>query len=57
MDGSTINWCKQNALREALSEDLLYAKIAEPDMVNFKNHFRDRKGKMGSRHLEVLPKL
>ena len=57
MDGSTINWCKQNALREALSEDLLFAKIAEPDMVNFNNHFRNRKGKLGNGHLEVLPKL
>ena len=30
VDGSTLNWCEQHALRELMSEDLLFAKISEP---------------------------
>ena len=46
-------------LRESMSEDLLFAKIAEPDTtaVNFKNHFRDRMGEVDRGHLEEFPKL
>ena len=28
VDGSALNWCEQHVLRELMSEDLLYAKIA-----------------------------
>ena len=37
VDGSTLNWCEQHALRELMSEDLLFAKISEPEMtvINF----------------------
>ena len=44
--GGILNWCEQNVLREIISEDLLFAKIAEPDMTafNFNDHFRDRMG-------------
>ena len=43
VDGRALNWCEQNVLREMKSEDLLYAKISEPDMtaINFDDHFRD----------------
>ena len=42
VDGSTLNWCEQK-IAESLSEELLFAKKAEPDMtaVIFINHFRD----------------
>ena len=42
-----------------MSEDLLFAKIAEPDMtdVTFSNHFRNRMGEIDRGHLEVSPKL
>ena len=41
VDGSTLNWCEQHALRELMSEDLLFAKISEPEMtvINFDDHF------------------
>ena len=32
VDGSILNWFEQNVLRELMSEDLLFAKLAEPDM-------------------------
>ena len=59
LDGSTLNWCEQNWLREAMSEDLLFAQIVEPDLtdVTFSNHFRDRMGEVDRGHLEVSPKL
>ena len=43
VDGSVLNWREQHVLRELMSEDLLFAKISEPEMtvVNFDDHFRD----------------
>ena len=58
-DGSALNWCEQHVLRELISEDLLFAKISEPEMtvVNFDDHFRDRMGEVDRGHLEVFLKL
>ena len=43
-----LNWCEQQVLRELMSEDLLFEKIAEPEMtvVKFDDHFRDRMGEV-----------
>ena len=59
VDGSTLNWCEQHTLRELMSEDLLFAKILEPEMtvINFDDHFRDRIGEVERGHIEVFPKL
>ena len=59
VDGSALNWCEQHVLRELMSEDLLFAKISEPEMtvVNFDDHLRDRMGEVDTGHLEVFPKL
>ena len=59
VDGSTLNWREQNVLREAMSEDVMLAKTAEPDMtaVNFNDHFHDRLGEMDRGHLEMFPKF
>ena len=59
VDGSTLNWCEQNALRELMREDLLFAKISEPDMtvINFDDHFRYRMGEVDRGHIEVFPKF
>ena len=56
---SAVNWCKQHALRELMCEDLLFAKISEPEMtvINFDDHFRDRMGEVERGHIEVFPKL
>ena len=42
-----------------MGEDLLFAKISEPEMtvINFDDHFRDRMGEVDSGHIEVFPKL
>ena len=42
-----------------MTEDLLFAKISEPDMtvVNIVDHFRDRMGEVDRGHIEVFPKL
>ena len=42
-----------------MSEDLLFAKISEPEMtsINFDDHFRDRMGEVDRGHIEVFPKL
>ena len=59
VDGSVLNWCEQHVLRELMSEDLLFGKIAEPEMtvVNFDDYFRDCMGEVERGHLEVFPKL
>ena len=59
VDGSALNWCEQHLLRELMSEDMLFAKISEPEMtvINFDDHFRDRMGEVERRRLEVFPKL
>ena len=59
VDGSVLNWCEQHVLRELMSEDLLFGKIAEPEMtvVIFDDHFRDRMGEVERGHIEVFPKL
>ena len=59
VDGSELNWCEQHTLRELMSEDLLFAKISEPEMtgINFDDHFRDRMGEVERGHIEVFPKL
>ena len=59
VDGNSLNWCEQHALREIVSEDLIFAKISEPEMtvINFDNHFRDRLGEVDRWHIVVFPKL
>ena len=59
VDGSALNWCEQRTLRELMSEDMLFAKISEPEMtvINFDDHFRDRMGEVERGHVEVFPKL
>ena len=44
VDGSALNWCEQQVLRELMSKDFLFAKISEPEMtlINFDDNFRDR---------------
>ena len=57
--GKALNWFEQHALREMMSEDLLFAKISEPQMtvINFDDNFRDRMGEVNRGHIEVFPKL
>ena len=57
VDGSALNWCEQRALPEIMSEDLLFAKISEPEMtvINFDDNFRDRRGEVDRGHIEVNP--
>ena len=59
VDGSALNWCEQHVLRELMSEDLLFAKIAEPEMtvINFDDHFCDCMGEVEMGHVEVFSKL
>ena len=59
VDGSALNWCEQHALREMMSEDLLFAKISEPEitLIIFDDHFLDRMGEVNRGHIEVFPKL
>ena len=59
LDGSTLNRCEQHALRELTSEDLLFAKISEPEMtvINFDEQFRDRMREVNRGLIEVFPKL
>ena len=59
VDGSSLNCCEQHVLRDFMSEDMLFAKMSEPEItvVNFDDHFRDRMGEVDRRHIEVFPKL
>ena len=40
-----------------MSEDLLFAKISEPEMtvINLDDNFRDRMGEVDGGHIEVFP--
>ena len=42
-----------------MSEELLFAKISEPEMtvINFDDHLRDRMGEVDRGQIEVFPKL
>ena len=46
-------------LRKLMSEYLLFAKIAEPEMtaINFNDHLQDRRGEVERGLIEVFPKL
>ena len=46
-------------LREVTSENLLFAKIAEPEMTakTFNDHFRDRMAEVDRGHIQVFTKL
>ena len=57
--GIALNCCEQHALRKMMSENLLFAKLSEPEMtvINFDDHFRDRMGEVDRGHIEVFPKL
>ena len=59
VDGSALNWCEQHVLRELMSDDLLFAKISEPELtvINFDDIFRDHMGEVERGHIEVFPKL
>ena len=62
VDGSALNCalkCTQHALREMMSEDLLFGKISEPEMtvINFDDRFRDSMEEVDRGHIEVFPKL
>ena len=59
VDGTVLNWCEQHTFRELMSDDLLFAKILEPEMavINFDDHFHDRMGEVERGHIEVFPKL
>ena len=56
---SAVDGSEQRVLRELMSEDLLFAKMSEPEMtvVNFDDHFRDRMGEVDRWHIEVFSKL
>ena len=56
VDASELNWCEHRVLRELMTEDLLFAKISEPEMtvVNFDDHFRDCMGEVDRGHIEVF---
>ena len=57
--GSTLYWCAQNVLREAMSQDLLFGKLADSELIaiNFNNHFGDRMGEVEREHVKVYPKF
>ena len=59
VDGSALNWCEQHVLRELMSEDLLFAKISEPELtvVILDDHFRSRMGEVDRGHIEVFFKF
>ena len=59
LNGSAPNWCEQHVLQELMSEELLFAKILEPEMmvINFDDHFRNRMREVDRGHIEVFPKL
>ena len=54
---SVVDGSEQNVLREPMSNNLLFAKIAEPYMTAVDQHFRDRLGKVDRGHPKMFTKL
>ena len=59
VDGSTLNWCVQNILQEALSKYMPFERVFEPKMrtINFNNRFRDRMAELERGRIEQYAKL
>ena len=56
VDGSALNWCEQHALREMMSDDLIFAKT-ETTVINFDDHFRDRMRELDRGHMTSMMDL
>ena len=46
LDGTALNWCRQENLRARMSETVLFVKIKEPELIvlNFRGQLQCRMG-------------
>ena len=59
LDGTALNWCRQEVLRAQMSETVLFGKIKDPELVvyNFRGQLQWRMGGKGKGPIEVYPKF
>ena len=59
LDGTALNWCRQEDLRAQMSETVLFVKVKDPELVvqNFRGQLQWRMGGKRDGSIEVYPKF
>ena len=59
LDGTALNWCRQEELRARMSDTVLFGKVKNPDLmvVNFRGQLQCRMGGKCEGPIEVYPKF
>ena len=59
MDGTALNWCRQEDLRARMSETVLFGKIKDPELIVliFRGQLQCRIERKRERPIEVYPKF
>ena len=59
LDGTALNWCRQEDLRARMSETVLFGKIKDPELIvlNFRSQLQCRMGAKARRSHRTLAKI
>ena len=59
LDGTTLNWCQQEVLREQMSNTVLFGKVKDPELVtySFRGQLQCRMGGKREGPIETYPKF
>ena len=59
LDGTALNWCRQEVLRVRMSNTVLFGKVKDPELVvfNFRGQLQCRMGGKREGHIETYPKF
>ena len=59
LDGTALNWCRQEELRARMSDTVLFGKVKDPELVvfNFRRQLQCRMGGKRESLIEVYPKF
>ena len=59
LDGTALNWCRQEDLRARMIETVLFGKIKDPELIvrNFRGQLQCRMGRKREGSVEVYPKF
>ena len=59
LDGTALNWCRQEELRARMSDTVLFGKVKDPELMvfNFRGQLQCRMGGKREGPIEVYPKF
>ena len=59
LDGTALNWCRQEVLRARMSNTVLFGKVKNPELVvfNFRGQLQCRMGGKREGPIETYPKF